>query len=99
MLWAQSVSRAPVRLSAKPSTEAPTEADRDFVVKVHVAGLWEYPVRKLALTKGVSKAVRTAEENLAHGDAVLDANCGRIARLLGIKLPNLPSPHKGSSRR
>ncbi len=41
-----------------------TEADRDFVVKVRAAGLWEYPVGMLGLQKDTT--VRTAGDHLVR---------------------------------
>lgn len=43
MLGVQKVSSAPERVIATPATGPLTEADRDFVVGVCSAGLWEYP--------------------------------------------------------
>ncbi|MFJ9705711.1 DUF4142 domain-containing protein [Streptomyces sp. NPDC101234] len=94
MLGVQKVSSAPDRVVATPATGPLTEADRDFVVKVRSAGLWEYPVGQRALKKGTTKAVRSAGEHLVDGDAALDAACRNVANQLGITLPNQPSPQQ-----
>ncbi|MFE2062294.1 DUF4142 domain-containing protein [Streptomyces sp. NPDC059467] len=94
MLGVQKVSSAPERVVATPATGPLTEADRDFVVKVRSAGLWEYPVGQTALKKGTTKAVRSAGEHLVDGDAALDAACRNVANQLGITLPNQPSPQQ-----
>ncbi|MEV7385950.1 DUF4142 domain-containing protein [Streptomyces sp. NPDC091215] len=94
MLGVQKVSSAPERVVATPATGPLTEADRDFVVKVRSAGLWEYPVGQRALKKGTTKAVRSAGEHLVDGDAALDAACRNVANQLGIALPNQPSPQQ-----
>ncbi|MER6080148.1 DUF4142 domain-containing protein [Streptomyces sp. NPDC001833] len=96
MLGVQKVSSAPERLVATPATGPLTEADRDFVVKVRSAGLWEYPVGQKASKKGTTKAVRNAGEHLVDGDASLDAACRKVADQLGITLPNQPSPQQQS---
>ncbi|WP_406445796.1 DUF4142 domain-containing protein [Streptomyces sp. NBC_00631] len=96
MLGVQTVSGAPARVVAKPATGTLTEADRDFVVKVRSAGLWEYPVGQTASKKGTTKAVRSAGEQLVDGDAALDAACRDVANQLGIALPNQPSPQQQS---
>ncbi|MGW2523610.1 DUF4142 domain-containing protein [Streptomyces sp. NPDC001617] len=96
MLGVQKVSSAPTRVVATPATGPLTEADRDFVVKVRSAGLWEYPVGEKALKKGTTKAVRTAGEHLVDGDAALDAACRNVAGQLGITLPSQPSPQQQS---
>ncbi|MFE4961346.1 DUF4142 domain-containing protein [Streptomyces sp. NPDC056660] len=96
MLGVQKVSSAPERVVATPATGPLTEADRDFVVKVRSAGLWEYPVGQKALKKGTTKAVRSAGEHLVDGDASLDAAVRNVANQLGITLPNQPSPQQQS---
>ncbi len=94
MLGVQKVSSAPERVVATPATGPLTEADRDFVVKVRSAGLWEYPVGQKASKKGTTKAVRNAGKHLVDGDASLDAACRDVANQLGITLPNQPSPQQ-----
>ncbi|WP_328686210.1 DUF4142 domain-containing protein [Streptomyces sp. NBC_00343] len=71
-----------------------TESDRDFVVKVRAAGLWEYPVGQLGLQKGNTQAVVTASRHLIDGHSALDATCRKIAPLLNIMLPNVASPQQ-----
>ncbi|MYR46042.1 DUF4142 domain-containing protein [Streptomyces sp. SID5910] len=71
-----------------------TEADRDFVVKVRAAGLWEYPLGEMAMRRGTTEAMRTAGEHLVVGHAGLDAMCREIAPELGITLPNKASPQQ-----
>ncbi|WP_234354661.1 DUF4142 domain-containing protein [Streptomyces sp. NRRL WC-3618] len=94
MLGVQNVSSSPTRIVAQTSTGPLTEADRDFVVKVRAAGLWEYPVGQMALAKGTSQAVITAGQHLVAGHAALDATVRRIAPQLGVTIPNLPSPQQ-----
>lgn len=91
MLGVQRVSAEPELVIAHPATGPLTQADRDFVVKVRAAGLWEYPVGQMALKKGTTKAVRTAGEHLIDGDAALDAADRKAAGQLNITLPNQPS--------
>ncbi|MET9254113.1 DUF4142 domain-containing protein [Streptomyces sp. NPDC003717] len=71
-----------------------TEADRDFVVKVRAAGLWEHPLGLLAMERGTTPELREAGRHLVAGHARLDATCRRIAPELGITLPNLASPQQ-----
>ncbi|MFG2949196.1 DUF4142 domain-containing protein [Streptomyces adustus] len=71
-----------------------TESDRDFVVKVRAAGLWEYPVGQLGLQKGTTKAVATASQHLIDGHSALDVTCRKIAPMLNIALPNVASPQQ-----
>ncbi|MGW1157420.1 DUF4142 domain-containing protein [Streptomyces sp. NPDC002513] len=94
MLGVQTVSSAPSRVIATTASGPLTEADRDFVVKVRAAGLWEFPSGELALKKGTTPAVRTAGAHLVNGHANLDDACRRVAAQLGITLPNQPSPQQ-----
>ncbi|WP_395573281.1 DUF4142 domain-containing protein [Streptomyces sp. BK79] len=71
-----------------------TEADRDFVVKVRAAGLWEYPLGETVMERGTTKEMKTAGEHLVVGHARLDAMCREIAPELGITLPNRASPQQ-----
>ncbi|CAM5503534.1 hypothetical protein SVIOM342S_00831 [Streptomyces violaceorubidus] len=71
-----------------------TEADRDFVVKVRAAGLWEYPLGEMVMKRGTTKAMKTAGEHLVVGHAGLDAMCREISPELGITLPNRASPQQ-----
>ncbi|MFE5922908.1 DUF4142 domain-containing protein [Streptomyces sp. NPDC056468] len=94
MLGFGTVAAAQDRVVAETPAGPLTEADRDFVVKVRAAGLWEYPVGRMALQKGTTGAVRTAGQHLVSGHAALDASCRRIAARLNITLPNRPSPQQ-----
>ncbi len=71
-----------------------TEADRDFVVKVRAAGLWEYPLGEMAMERGTTAAMKETGEHLIVGHARLDEMCRKIAPELNIILPNQPSPQQ-----
>ncbi|MFF1452193.1 DUF4142 domain-containing protein [Streptomyces sp. NPDC058274] len=94
MLGVQNTTSSPSRVIANTPSGPLTEADRDFVVKVRAAGLWEYPVGQLALKKGTTAAVRSAGQHLVDGHSGLDATCRKIAPQLGVTLPNLASPQQ-----
>ncbi|MFI9649123.1 DUF4142 domain-containing protein [Streptomyces sp. NPDC052040] len=94
MLGVQTVSSAPARVIANTASGPLTEADRDFVVKVRAAGLWEFPSGELAVKKGTTPAVRIAGEHLINGHANLDATDRKVAAELGITLPNQASPQQ-----
>ncbi|WP_230396603.1 DUF4142 domain-containing protein [Streptomyces blattellae] len=94
LLGLETVASTGDRIIAQTATGPLTEADRDFVVKVRAAGLWEYPVGQMALEKGTTNAVVTAGEHLIDGHAALDATVREIAPELGIALPNRPSPQQ-----
>ncbi|MFB7113585.1 DUF4142 domain-containing protein [Streptomyces sp. NPDC056190] len=94
MLGLEKVSSDGSRIIAQTQWGPLTEADRDFVVKVRAAGLWEYPVGEMAVSKGTTKEVVTAGKHLIDGHAQLDVSCRRIAPMLNITLPNVASPQQ-----
>ena len=94
MLGLSTVSSSPDRVIAQTQWGPLTEGERDFVVKVRAAGLWEYPVGQIGLQKGTTKGVKTASQHLVDGHAGLDALCRKIAPMLNITLPNLASPQQ-----
>ncbi|MDO0926722.1 DUF4142 domain-containing protein [Streptomyces sp. TG1A-8] len=94
LLGLDTVAASQSRIIATTQWGPLTEADRDFVVKVRAAGLWEYPVGQIGLRKGTSKGVITASKHLIDGHAALDASCRRVAPMLGITLPNVASPQQ-----
>jgi predicted outer membrane protein len=71
-----------------------TADDRSFVVKVRLAGLWEFPAGQMGEQKGTTAAVKTAGEHLIKGHTDLDTTVRSIAPQLGITLPNQPTPQQ-----
>ncbi|WP_145879447.1 DUF4142 domain-containing protein [Streptomyces sp. BK340] len=94
MLGVSTVSSSPDRVIANTQWGPLTESDRDFVVKVRAAGLWEYPVGQIGLQKGTTKGVLEASKHLIDGHSALDASCRKIAPMLNITLPNVASPQQ-----
>lgn len=94
VLGIQTTAGSPDRVIAQTRYGPLTEADRDFVVKVRSAGLWEYPLGEMALKKGTTPAMRQAGKHLLVGHAGLDALCRAIAPQLGITLPNQATPQQ-----
>ncbi|MFC9585264.1 DUF4142 domain-containing protein [Streptomyces yangpuensis] len=68
-----------------------TPADRDFVRKVRLAGLWELPAGRQAQQRGTRPAIRTAGDHLVDGHTELDRQVIQVGQALGIDLPNQPS--------
>lgn len=97
MLGVNTTSSSATRVIANTQWGPLTEGDRDFVVKVRAAGLWEYPVGQLGLKKGQSQAVITASKHLVDGHAALDSTVRKIAPMLNITIPNLASPSSRAS--
>ncbi|MFJ4790874.1 DUF4142 domain-containing protein [Streptomyces sp. NPDC088794] len=94
LLGVQNASTNQSRIIASTQWGSLTEADRDFVVKVRAAGLWEYPLGELALQRGTTAEMKEAGEHLIVGHAGLDQLCRRIAPELNITLPNQASPQQ-----
>ncbi|MCF2127906.1 DUF4142 domain-containing protein [Strepomyces sp. STD 3.1] len=94
MLGMQNTSSDQARIITNTRYGPLTEQDRDFVVKVRAAGLWEHPLGLMAIERGTTPEMKEAGEHLVVGHARLDATCRKIAPELGITLPNLASPQQ-----
>lgn len=70
---------------------AVTSADRDFVVKVRLAGLWEIPAGNMAQEKSADPRVRAIGKAIAQQHVTLDKLDLAAAKKLGIALPNQPN--------
>ncbi|WP_327738699.1 DUF4142 domain-containing protein [Streptomyces nojiriensis] len=68
-----------------------TAADRDFVRKVRLAGLWELPAGRQAQQRGSRPAIKTAGQHLIDGHTELDRQVIQVGQALGVDLPNQPS--------
>ncbi|MGW7199198.1 DUF4142 domain-containing protein [Streptomyces chryseus] len=65
--------------------------DRDFLVKVRLAGLWELPAGQQALERAPSEAIKEAGDHLVVGHADLDKRARKVAAQLNVPLPNQPN--------
>jgi predicted outer membrane protein len=68
-----------------------TPADRNLVVAVRLAGLWEIPAGQMAITKGVSPRVRQIGQMIASQHVRLDALDQAAAKEVGVELPDRPT--------
>jgi predicted outer membrane protein len=68
-----------------------TAADRDFVVKVRLAGLWEVPAGNMAQEKSEDPRVRAIGKAIAEQHVTLDKLDVAAAKQLGIALPVQPT--------
>ena len=66
-------------------------ADRDLLVKVRQANLWEGPTGQQAAQQASSPAVREVGEHLATEHADLDLQTRKVADQLGVLLPAAPN--------
>lgn len=65
--------------------------DRDFLVKVRLAGLWELPAGQQAIERAPSEATKAAGDHLVVGHADLDRRARDVAAKLRVELPNQPT--------
>jgi predicted outer membrane protein len=85
---------APATGSPTTSGQQPeplTAADRDLLVKVRLAGLWEMPAGNLAARKGVTPRVREIGAMIGAQHRELDALVVQTAKQLGVALPDQPN--------
>ncbi|WP_327326674.1 DUF4142 domain-containing protein [Streptomyces sp. NBC_01210] len=68
-----------------------TATDRDFLVKVRLAGLWELPAGQQAIERAPTKAIKDAGDHLIVGHTDLDKRARDVAAKLSIELPNQPN--------
>lgn len=66
-------------------------ADRDFVIKVRLAGLWEVPAGNMAQEKSNDQRVVAIGKAIAEQHVVLDKLDRDVAKKLNIELPNKPN--------
>ena len=66
-------------------------ADRDFVIKVRLAGLWEVPAGNMAQEKSENANVAKIGKAIAAQHVALDNLTMTAAKKLGISLPNKPN--------
>ncbi|MFC7532214.1 DUF4142 domain-containing protein [Actinoplanes sp. GCM10030250] len=95
---------APEKVMAAPDVPVPPEnlltdrgrgdisdADRDFVVKVRLAGLWEIPAGEMAQEKSDSARIKRIGRSIADQHTVLDELTRNAAKKLDVDLPNEPN--------
>ncbi|MFF4801578.1 DUF4142 domain-containing protein [Streptomyces sp. NPDC001351] len=68
-----------------------TAADRDLIVRVRLAGLWELPAGQQAVERAPSQAIKEAGDHLIVGHTDLDKRVRIVAARLGVELPNQPN--------
>ncbi|MFF5081189.1 DUF4142 domain-containing protein [Actinoplanes sp. NPDC000266] len=68
-----------------------TAADKDFVIKVRLAGLWEIPAGNMAQEKSNDPRVVQIGKAIAAQHVTLDALDRAVAKKLDIDLPNQPN--------
>lgn len=66
-------------------------SDRDFVIKVRLAGLWEIPAGNMAAEKSDDPRIQEIGRTISGQHVVLDKLDIAVAKKLGVELPNLPN--------
>jgi predicted outer membrane protein len=94
MLGVENAASGQDRIIANTQWGPLTEADRDFVVRVRAAGLWEYPMAQLIKERSTAPEMQEVAKHLLVGHGRLDAGCRKISTDLGITLPNEASPQQ-----
>ncbi|MGW0801713.1 DUF4142 domain-containing protein [Nonomuraea sp. NPDC002799] len=69
-----------------------TAADRDLVIKVRQAGLWEMPVGEYAKTRAESQRVKEVGRLIMEDHLKLDLLTRQVAKKLGVAIPDEPNP-------
>ena len=86
---------APVLATAGETTETSwgplTPADRDFLVRVRLAGLWEMPAGDMAQTHSDNRRVKEVGRTLHADHQRLDEQVRQLARRLQVPLPDQPN--------
>ncbi|HWS35140.1 MAG TPA: DUF4142 domain-containing protein [Actinoplanes sp.] len=68
-----------------------SDADRDFIIKVRLAGLWEIPAGNMAQEKSEDPNVIKIGKAIAEQHVALDSLDRAVAKQLGVSLPNVPN--------
>lgn len=66
-------------------------ADRDLLIKVRLAGLWEQPAGDMAVKRAVSPKVKEIGRKISAEHHTLDNQVREVAGQLGVDLPNEPN--------
>ncbi|MER6154654.1 DUF4142 domain-containing protein [Streptomyces sp. NPDC001868] len=68
-----------------------TASDRDLIIRVRLAGLWELPAAEKAMARSKSPEVKEAADHLIVGHKDLDERVRAVASQMGVELPNVPN--------
>jgi len=98
ILLAPDVARAepgvpvpPSELITDKAAGAVTAADKDLVIKVRLAGLWEIPAGEMAQEKSDDERIQEIGRDIAEQHGELDAYARAAAKKLKIDLPDEPN--------
>ncbi|MBE1590381.1 DUF4142 domain-containing protein [Nonomuraea angiospora] len=87
----------PAATAATQTSSGPvTAADRDLLIKVRQAGLWEMPVGDYAQTRAESQRVKEVGRLIMQDHQKLDLLTRQTAKKLGVALPSEPNADQQS---
>jgi putative membrane protein len=86
----------PESLLSDRAKGAVSDADRDFVTKVRLAGLWEVPAGDMAQQQSGSARVKQIGRDIAAQHRALDGLTRVAAKKLNIELPGKPNSDQQS---
>ncbi|MFD1540550.1 DUF4142 domain-containing protein [Nonomuraea guangzhouensis] len=90
----------PPSVDSAAATQTPsgplTAADRDLLVKVRQAGLWEMPAGEYARTRADSQRVKQVGKQIMEEHSRLDLMTRQTAKKLGVALPDEPNADQQS---
>jgi predicted outer membrane protein len=90
--WAEpGVPVPPSELITDKAAGAVTAADKDLVVKVRLAGLWEIPAGEMAQEKSDDERIQQIGKDIAEQHEELDEFARAAAKKLDIDLPDEPN--------
>jgi putative membrane protein len=90
--WAEpGVPVPPSELITDKAAGAVTAADKDLVVKVRLAGLWEIPAGEMAQEKSDDERIQEIGRDIAAQHEELDRFARAAAKKLDIDLPSKPN--------
>ncbi|KAB8197560.1 DUF4142 domain-containing protein [Nonomuraea phyllanthi] len=71
-----------------------TAADRDLIIKVRQAGLWEMPAGQYSETRAESQRVKEVGRLIMQDHMKLDQITRQVAKKLGVALPDEPNANQ-----
>jgi putative membrane protein len=74
--------------AASAGQAAVSASDRQLLIKVRQAGLWEVPAGEMAQEQAASNKVKQVGATIAEQHQALDVQVGAVARKLGVTLPD-----------
>src|SRR5262249_27096890 len=74
-----------------PAEDSLAPADRDMIIRVRLAGLWEVPAGQMAQQQALRPIVKQVGATLRDDHLELDRQVRAVAAQLGVTLPDQPN--------